>query len=713
MKKLTAILLCALLLVGVPAGCSRPAPTPTQKAQPSPAPASDGAYTLADSAPEGICFRQTPLPDTVSDFTAQCVWNDRVYSASNLPLAFGWADAAGNTGAPELPSDTEYLFDVCPAGSSIALLTGTPPAAYQAEEASVYRYEICLYDENDVLTGRIPLNTEQTDFRGLAWLDGTFYLLLWQQVLALDEAGNTTAAFSLDDGSLLQLLSAGDSLWVCASGGGYAPQTLLRLDASLQELGRYDVDGLNVQGLGADADGALLLLTPSDVLRPDFDTGRITRLLSWKDNLNLSSSNYSLLYGTEGGYFACGNYLEPACWFERLPEGQTLAEPEEITVFTFGPYELALQTWAADFMQRYPQYRVVIEQPAMEGDETGMQYFDSEQLVERTELSTGAGADLYHFPSDSTAWADLDDSQVFVDLLPFLRGVDGLLDDTVPCVQKALTGSSALYRAPLGYGIVTMAADAEVVTDHTPAGILTACRAAGADATPFDWVDGIYLTLMAQTCARDYVDTASWTCHFTDDSFLDQLRVLKLQMPDGVPEISESITMQPNGLLGYYSIYAPRAIQYAPAAWGRPALDSYVYAGYPSVSESRGQLYFSSLLALNANSEHKEAAQAFLRYLFSEDAQITESGNSMLPIRDSALRACFPALIEAGALTQEDIDKFYALTDALEPMLYPSATVEEIIQEETTTYLSGGADETLTAERIQSRVSLWLREQHG
>lgn len=709
MKKHVILLLCAALLIGAAAGCSRPAPEPPA----SSAQSGSGGYTLSDSAPEGICFRQTVLPETVPDFTAQCVWNGRVCSVYGSPPACGWADADGNAGAPELPAEAEYVFAVCPAGSAAALLAGTSPAAYRAENASVSQYAIYLYDENDALTGRVPIQTEQTDFRGLAWLDGTFFLLLWQQVLALDEAGNAVAEFSVNSGSLLQLLSAGDSLWVCASDGDYAPKTLFRLDASLRELGSYDISGLGVQGLGTDADGALLLLTADDVLRPDFDAGRITRLLSWKDNLNLTVNNYTLLYGTQDGFFACGSYLEPACWFERLPDGQTLEEPEELTIFSFEPYALALQTWVSGFMSLYPQYRIVIEPPAMETDEAGRQLFDSSQLAERTELSTGAGADLYFFPTAASAWTDLDDTQVFLDLLPFVRSADGLMDDTVPCVQKALTSDGALYRLPLGYSIVTMAADAEAVSGHTPADILSACAAAGADATPFDWVDGVYLSMMAQTCARDYVDTASWSCHFTDASFLDQLRVLKLQMPDGVPEISEAIILQPHGLLGYYNIYSPHAIQYQPAAWGRPDVDAYVYTGYPSVSESRGQLHFSSLFAVNANSAHTDAALAFLRYLLSPDVQQSFGESFQLPVRDSALRAAFPSHIEQGSLTQDDIDQFYALVSTLEPVSYPSAAVEDIIREETAAYLSGGADEALTASRIQSRVSLWLREQYG
>ena len=52
-----------------------------------------------------------------------------------------------------------------------------------------------------------------------------------------------------------------------------------------------------------------------------------------------------------------------------------------------------------------------------------------------------------------------------------------------------------------------------------------------------------------------------------------------------------------------------------------------------------------------------------------------------------------------------------ALFDGLRTADYPTDTVEQIIREELAVYLAGDATEDETAERIQSRVYLYLQEQ--
>ena len=71
----------------------------------------------------------------------------------------------------------------------------------------------------------------------------------------------------------------------------------------------------------------------------------------------------------------------------------------------------------------------------------------------------------------------------------------------------------------------------------------------------------------------------------------------------------------------------------------------------------------------------------------------------------------FAQLLAQEKITQEDIDTFYALVDHAQKPDYPTEPIEKIIQEEMAAYIDGAIDEKTTAERIQSRVSLYLMEQ--
>ena len=82
-----------------------------------------------------------------------------------------------------------------------------------------------------------------------------------------------------------------------------------------------------------------------------------------------------------------------------------------------------------------------------------------------------------------------------------------------------------------------------------------------------------------------------------------------------------------------------------------------------------------------------------------------------LPVSDTVLQEQFKQLLTEETVTQEDIDTFYTLVDHAQKLDYPTEPIEQIIEEEMAAYLDGVIDEKTTAERIQSRASLYLMEQ--
>ena len=65
-----------------------------------------------------------------------------------------------------------------------------------------------------------------------------------------------------------------------------------------------------------------------------------------------------------------------------------------------------------------------------------------------------------------------------------------------------------------------------------------------------------------------------------------------------------------------------------------------------------------------------------------------------------------------ATITQHEIDLFYQLVDGLRVADYPTDPVEQIIREELAPYLAGDATEDETADKVQSRVYLYLQEQY-
>lgn len=657
--------------------------------------------------PEGQCYNQTPYlnPIGISYPEGQCVWNDKVYSFSNAPAKLGVTDANGNSEVLELP-DVEYIYSVCETGDTLALLAGANPLFFagtddeqSAQASSDGGHAIYLYDETGNLTGSIPLTERCTDAPYELDSNGTDYFMLFSDaVVRVGDDGTQLAKSGDIGGRLLQLVCVDGAVFVRVEGDAiYQTEKIIRLDAqTLETETEFSCDGLDIQGMGKAKDGTLLLISGVYLLRPDFEAGKLTAILHLADNANTSVNNYRSVLETEHGFFAWNSDVEAACFYEKLPEGETLEDPTVITLFAgTGSYDIEIA--AANFQKLYPQYRIDIT--AAESDE--------QTELALTELGAGKGYDMYLLYD--TQWAQLDDAVFFEDLTRWMEADSAKpLERIRPSVLRQAQKNGGVYRLPVDYTILIYAADPELLSDNTPETVLRACEQDGIELYPFAFITD-YSSQMAKRCAMDYVDAAQGTCNFQCDSFYAQLALLRRQQEalDTLPK-NLDVAATCDGLLYYYVILSADSIVYQPGRYAYPELKQYVYYAYPSDYNSGCQLDFNSLLSINTKSEQKAGAWAFLSYLLSESYQ---QSMNYLPVSDMVLQEQFAQLLAQEKITQEDIDTFYALVDHAQKPDYPTEPIEKIIQEEMAAYIDGAIEEKTTAERIQSRVSLYLMEQ--
>ena len=705
MKKVT-IFVSLLLLLFLTACNARSAESDAQ--QPTqPQAESVASQVDVSGLPEGQCYRQTPYlnPIGISQPEGQCVWNGKVYSFSNAPAKLGVTDANGNSEALELP-DVEYIYSVCETGDTLALLAGANPLFFagtddeqSAQASSDGGHAIYIYDETRHLTGSISLAERGADAPYELDSNGTDYFMLFSDAVVRVGSDGTQLAKSGDmGGRLLQLVCVDGAVFVRVEGDViYQTEKIVRLNAqTLETEGELSCDGLDIQGMGKAADGTLLLISGEYLLRPDFDAGTLTAILHWADNANTSVNNYRSVMETESGFFAWNSDVEAACFYEKLPEGETLENPTVITLFAgTGSYDIEIA--AANFQKLYPQYRIDIT--AAESDE--------QTELALTELGAGKGYDMYLLYD--TQWAQLDDAVFFEDLTRWMEADSTKpLERIRPSVLRQAQKNGGVYRLPVDYTILTYAADPEQLPDCRPETVLRACEQGDDTLYPFAR-NSDYSSQMAKRCAIDYVDAAQGTCNFECDSFYAQLALLRRQQEalDALPK-NLDVAATCDGLLYYYVILSADSIVYQPGRYAYPELKQYVYYAYPSDYNSGCQLDFNSLLSINTKSEQKAGAWAFLSYLLSESYQ---QSMNYLPVSDTVLQEQFAQLLAQEKITQEDIDTFYGLVDHAQKTDYPTEPIEKIIQEEMAAYIDGAIDEKTTAERIQSRAGLYLMEQ--
>lgn len=705
MKK-TVFSIFLLLLLFLTACNARSAESDVQQST-QPKAESVAAQVDVSGLPEGQCYNQTPYlnPIGISYPEGQCVWNGKVYSFSNAPAKLGVTDANGNSEALELP-DAEYIYSVCETDDTLALMAGANPLFFAGmdDEQSVQAssdggYAIYLYDETGHLTGSIPLAECSADAPYELDSNGTDYFVLFSDTVVRVGADGTELAKSGDiGGRLLQLVCADGAVFGRVEGDAiYQTEKIVRLNAqTLETETEFSCDGLDIQGMGKAEDGTLLLISGVYLLRPDFEAGKLTAILHLADNANTSVNNYRSVLETEHGFFAWNSDVEAACFYEKLPEGETLEDPTVITLFAgTGSYDIEIA--AANFQKLYPQYRIDIT--AAESDE--------QTELALTELGAGKGYDMYMLYDFQ--WTQMDDSVFFEDLTRWMEADSTKpLERIRPSVLRQVQKNGGVYRLPVDYTILTYAADPEQLPDCRPETVLRACEQGDDTLYPFAR-NSDYSSQMAKRCAIDYVDAAQETCNFECDSFYAQLALLRRQQEalDALPK-NLDVAATCDGLLYYYVILSADSIVYQPGRYVYPELKQYVYYAYPSDYDSGCQLDFNSLLSINTKSEQKAGAWAFLSYLLSESYQ---QSMNYLPVSDTVLQEQFAQLLAQEKITQENIDTFYALVDHAQKPDYPTEPIEQIILEEMAAYLDGAIDEKTTAERIQSRVSLYLMEQ--
>ncbi len=128
-------------------------------------------------------------------------------------------------------------------------------------------------------------------------------------------------------------------------------------------------------------------------------------------------------------------------------------------------------------------------------------------------------------------------------------------------------------------------------------------------------------------------------------------------------------------------------------------------------------------LSLNAQSEKKEEAWSFMKYLLSEKYQ--KKLNDSMPIhRDVLAQKLEQATkqvtaqvyfdgrdVNIGAATPESMEVLLHYIEGIRTCYYYDPTVQQIMQEETEMFLAGDRSAQDAARMMQSRVSLYLSEQ--
>lgn len=398
-----------------------------------------------------------------------------------------------------------------------------------------------------------------------------------------------------------------------------------------------------------------------------------------------------------------------------------LPTKEEISLVA--PLAAPLEKVAADFNRQSELYHVTVTDIWNVSDPED--YKASLQM----ELSAGRGPDLLgDFVVDTTGCIE--------------NGVFSTLDDVITDPENfwaaALESGKTdgqLYGIPYGCIMNVPITSRKLVGDldsWTLEQMIALVRASNAEAFQRE-TDGIDLVLTYGFCMDnlDFIDYENGISHLNEQPFIDFLEFAKDYSDDlyYTADSSNAATYYQDGQLAVccQSISSPSDLLFSHECFEGEE----VLIGYPS-SQGRVVYMSTSNLYLNNASQCKEGAKEFLRYLVSEEGQLCYSKNygnyGNLPCRRDAAEKIFEIYQAEAAhshrfitsvgvtydvlpLDEEQTEAFWALFEDARPALHASSTPFSIIQDELTAYFEGRYSAAEAAEKLDSRVQLYLDEQ--
>ncbi len=617
--------------------------------------------------------------------------------------------------------------------------------------------EIISCDESEI-------NEEDNENGDEGWISDTI----------IDNDGNTIEAVgALDggnyirfknlDGNVTKKIELGDDIYVrdiikledgtvLVSIWGDQGQEIYTINKEEGKLGDKYIDADNlytISGVYAGKENSVLLNLDKYLYVCDGESKKMTKVLNYLDN-DLLCDNIQFVCAVEEDSYAVvvNDYENDKSEIDLLSKQskEDVVVKEEIHLAAFG-LDDDIKQKVIQFNRTNDKYRIVIDEyfdKNVYNTDTG--YEDAFQRFNADILS--GSADIIDLNSlDISKYAS---KGIIEDLLPYMeKDNDISVDDFVESIVNAYMRDGKLYSLPRDFMLDAFAGPTSKVgteTKWTLSEFIEFVKGLPDGMDVLNEVSSDYLLTMMIRCDIDeYVNWLEGTCNFNTDEFVQLLELCSnykssedlwaeyedMDDEDWENEPSE-ITKIKNNKLALYNALMTGVDDYL--ALQQTFDEEFTIKGYPT-KEKNGILVTGSggTLGICSKSNYKDVAWEFIKQMYSYD----EISNSMrsFPIRKDALDNYFEELknrpldtapdgtqyyteigmgdieLYIGNPTDEDINQIKDIINKADTVAnYANNEIFSIIEEESESFFKGEKTAKEVAEIIQSRVSIYVKE---
>lgn len=690
-KKMAALLLALSLTAGL-AACGAASP-----GQELPAPEEPDAVETAETVGEGLVstlvVKQEELPGGLAELSAMNLAGEELIlagrDAAGAP-GLGTLDADGGFSALALPDDVVSVDAVCSTGEAVAALASTETG-------------MCILSFGGGQDPRTELDADDASMLygdlALAVLDGNFYVLYYMGIAEFGPDGMVSRICNGPEkwSYFTSMQEAGGRIYVAMGDGMNGGSVLCELDTSDLSLESVDIGEAEIDGLGLDAGGGLLLglSTGGRDIAASLGADGPEELFDWSEP-GIVSASFKRFWRLSGGDYAFFSYGDKALNLLR----EELAAPRtELTLLTDYPRS-ELYAMVNAFNLANPDYKVSV-------DTLGEDGLTMELL--QTQLIAGQGPDIFAFYTYDTL-TRLGPSAA-VDLLGYLDA-DGEYsrESIVPGLLKAMSTDGALYALPYDFSITTFTAPSSAIPEPgiTYAEAEAAAAEAGVPLFPPWMTQETLWGWLSEFAAVQFTDLEAGTCSFDSENYIALLE--KCAATD--TELPADPNQAYNGLLQFETLQRFVRLAAVSENYG----GDYTFAGVPNDGSNGSMFSLDLSFAISAQSEHADGAWQFIRSTLSPEMQGLAT---MLPASQAELERQLDTMVETGMdfygqwlqLTEADAEKFRVLLDGTTTVQGSLPTVTDILCDDAAQCFAGQISAEQAAAYSQERVSTWLAEQ--
>lgn len=544
-----------------------------------------------------------------------------------------------------------------------------------------------------------------------------------ENICVAEKSGSTSAylfdssgqfLFSLHyEGNLMTTITTAEGqIGVCVSSADRMNYNLLTVDMKSRD---WNKDRIY---LGATA--GLYGGTSSDFYR--FDSSSLfsyavgvqegKHIFNWSD-VGLSTSDIHLGELSDGRFIVLAASPDQTGTFSYemavLSQGVDERTVLSMVSLTAGP---GVVQAVSDFNKTNSQYRVELTEYFPYEQNVSDEEWENAVLNLNTRIISGDIPDILDMSSLSVQVYH--NKGLLEDLYPYMENDPTIhMDDYFENVFKAISIDGKLPYITDGAGVATMLADADIIsgsTGWTLQDLENVLNVYGANSIS-NLSGTFFLKVMLQT-DNSFVDWASGKCSFDSPEFIKLLefagKIQDSSQNNVGGELSDTYVAAYQAVLSIYYI-----TQYRDYYHGNLKL-----LGLPSSSGEYHALIPEVKVGISSASQKKDGAWEFVRTLLTEKHQ---KSCTMLPIHKGAFETVMQAAIdgksvwtwlyENGKATAEDAELTRQLLSSAAYVGNDNQTLENLILEEAQEYFSGARTAQETAERIQSRASIYITEQ--